>query len=178
MFIRPLSILFELFCIFVKVPYTEAEKSKKTHDNYAVLTFFRPARAKFPPSRSGEETAEIENRGRKYSGARKSALRKQSFRIFAYRFFRRMIFHARMVSDTGRIRVNKCCICDSDPQTQTRLPRSQKRSAFLTTDRLSDIPGKKFTLEASVFSAFPMNSVLTHPGQSAVTVMPRSASSK
>ena len=89
-----------------------------------------------------------------------------------------MIFHARMVSDTGRIRVNKCCICDSDPQTQTRLPRSQKRSAFLTTDRLSDIPGKKFTLEVSVFSAFPMNSVLTHPGQSAVTVMPRSASSK
>ena len=58
-----------------------------------------------------------------------------------------MIFHARMVSDTGRIRVNKCCICDSDPQTQTRLPRSQKRSAFLTTDRLSDIPGKKFTLD-------------------------------
>ena len=83
-----------------------------------------------------------------------------------------MIFHARMVSDTGRIRVNKCCICDSDPQTHTRLPRSQKRSAFLTTDRLSDIPGKKFTLEVSVFSAFPMNSVLTHPGQSAVTVMP------
>ena len=89
-----------------------------------------------------------------------------------------MIFHARMVSDTGRIRVNKCCICDSDPQTHTRLPRSQKRSAFLTTDRLSDIPGKKFTLEVSVFSAFPLNSVLTHPGQSAVTVMPRSASSK